>query len=197
MHHYTTIGKFKLELQSGKPNLDKNQWVIVLSDLKIWQMTLKNSRAPILCYFKICASFHCHMWIKTGIIVQKRLDWVLTSITLTFDHWPWPFAGTSLLSMVITPENFIMTLLDEHCEKGVTDRQMDGRSGGQTDKCSYSCLVATKIRRKELKWNTIRYNYHAWHIPHHLWCLNLWHIIILTSIALWQKALTTHLPNTT
>ena len=30
-------------------------------DLKIWQMTLKNNRAPFLCYFKLCASFHSHL----------------------------------------------------------------------------------------------------------------------------------------
>ena len=41
---------------------------------------------------------------------------VLTSVTLTFDLWPWPFAWTSLLSMVITFENF-----------GRADGQTDGR----------------------------------------------------------------------
>ena len=30
-------------------------------------------------------------------------NWVVTSVTLTFDLWPWPFAWTSLLSLVITP----------------------------------------------------------------------------------------------
>ena len=36
-------------------------------------MTLKNNRAPLLCYFKLCAWFHCHMRIQTGVRVQKRL----------------------------------------------------------------------------------------------------------------------------
>ena len=65
------------------------------------------------------------MWIQTRVTVRKRLSWVLTSVTLTFDLWPWPFAWTSLLSLVITPENFMMIWWWEHGEKGVTDRRTD------------------------------------------------------------------------
>ena len=49
------------------------------------------------------------------------------------DLWPWPFAWTSLLSLVITPENFMMIRWWEHSQKGVTDRQTDGRTDGRTD----------------------------------------------------------------
>ena len=80
-------------------------------------MTLQNNRAPLLCCFQLCAWFHCHMWIQTGVRVRKRLSWVLTSVTLTFDLWPWPFAWTSLLTMVITPENFMMIRWWEHGEQ--------------------------------------------------------------------------------
>ena len=45
-------------------------------DLEIWQMTLKNNRAPLLCSFKLCASFHSHWWIQTGVTVRKRSIWV-------------------------------------------------------------------------------------------------------------------------
>ena len=113
-------------------------------------MTLKNNRAPLLCCFQLCAWFHCHMWIQTGVRVRKQLSWVLTSVTLTFDLWPWPFAWTSLLTMVITPGNLMMIRWWEHGEKGVTDRrtdrQTDGRTDGRTDGLnqSYSCLVAAK-----------------------------------------------------
>ena len=65
------------------------------------------------------------MWIQTGVTVRKRLSWVLTSVTLTFDLWPWPFAWTSLWSLVTTPENFMMIRWWEHCQKGVTDGQTD------------------------------------------------------------------------
>ena len=48
-------------------------------------MTLKNNRAPLLCYFKLCASFRSH-W-------QGVQPWALTKFpdfSLTF---PWPFCG--------------------------------------------------------------------------------------------------------
>ena len=30
-------------------------------------MTLKNNRAPLLCYGKLCAAFESHQWIQTGV----------------------------------------------------------------------------------------------------------------------------------
>ena len=128
------------------PNLGQIRRSLEPCDLEIWRMTLKNNRAPLLCCFQLCAWFHCHMWIQTGVRVRKRLSWMLTSVTLTFDLWPWPFAWTSLLTMVITPENFMMIRWWEHGEKGVTDRQTDRQTDGQTDGLnqSYSCLVAAK-----------------------------------------------------
>ena len=65
-------------------------------------------------------------------------SWVVTSVTLTFDLWPWPFAWTLPWSNVITPENFMMIRWWEHSQKGVTDGQTDGqtdrRTDGQTDR---------------------------------------------------------------
>ena len=119
------------------PNLGQIRRFLEPCDLEIWRMTLKNNRAPLLCCFQLCAWFHCHMWIQTGVRVRKRLSWVLTSVTLTFDLWPWPFAWTSLLTMVITPENFMMIRWWEHGEKGVTDRQTDGRTDRRTDWTSH------------------------------------------------------------
>ena len=128
------------------PNLGQIRRFLEPCDLEIWRMTFKNNRVPLLFCFQLCAWFHCYMWIQTGVRVRKRLSWVLTSVTLTFDLWPWPFAWTSLLTMVITPENFMMIRWWEHGDKGVTDRQTDGRTDGQTDGLnqSYSCLVAAK-----------------------------------------------------
>ena len=116
------------------PNLGQIRRFLEPCDLEIWRMTLKNNRAPLLCCFQLCAWFHCHMWIQTGVKVRKRLSWVLTSVTLTFDLWPWPFAWTSLLTMVIIPENFMMIRWWEHGEKvWQTDRQTDGHTDGRTD----------------------------------------------------------------
>ena len=108
-------------------------------------MTLKNNRAPIFCHIKLYASFHRHMCIQTGVMVRKWLNWVLTSVTLTFDLWPWPFAWTSLLSMVLTPDNFMMIRWWKHSEKGVTDGPTDRRTDRQTDWLTiHRRLVAAK-----------------------------------------------------
>ena len=148
-------------------------------------MTLWNNRAPLLCYFKLCASFRSHWWIQTWVTVRKHpilvklviflsrmtlkfggialkntrapflcysklcpfiaigkfklelqsgnaqigAKFVLTSVILTFDLWPWRVAWTSLLSVVITSENFMVIRWQEHCEKGVTGRRRDRSTG--------------------------------------------------------------------
>ena len=76
---------------------------------------------------------------SSGVTVQKRLNWVWTSVTLTFDLWPWPCAWTLPWSLIITLDNFMMLLWWKHSEKGVID--------GQTDRKyhSLSCLVAAKM----------------------------------------------------
>ena len=109
-------------------------------------MTLKNNRAPLLSNIKLCASFHHHMWIQTGVTVRKRLSWVLTSVTLTFDLWPWPFAWTFLWSLVITPENFMMIWWWEHSEKGGTDRQTDGQTDNTICKAAWSQLKTYRLK---------------------------------------------------
>ena len=70
------------------PNLGQICRFLALCDLEIWRMTFKNNRAPLLSNIKLYVSFHHHMWIQTGVTVRKRLSWVLTSVTLTFDLWP-------------------------------------------------------------------------------------------------------------
>ena len=84
VHHFIAICKCKMELQSGNAKFGSKSTIFVPCDLDIWRMTLKNNRAPLLCYFKLCASFHSHPLIQTAVTVRKRLSWVLTSVTLTF-----------------------------------------------------------------------------------------------------------------
>ena len=119
------------------PNLGQIWRFLAPCDLEIWRMTLKNNRAPLLSNIKLYVSFHHHMWIETRVTVRKRLSWVVTSVTLTFDLWPWPFAWTLPWSLVITPEtpdNFMMIRWWEHCQKGVTDRRTDRQTYIQTDR---------------------------------------------------------------
>ena len=73
--------------------LDLNRWFFSPCDLEIWWMTPKNNRAPLLCYFKLFASFRSHWRIQTGVTVRKRPIWVnidafFSHVTLKFDGWP-------------------------------------------------------------------------------------------------------------
>ena len=76
LHHFVAIGEFKLELQSGNAQSGSN--LTLFRAVWPWnlRMTLKNNRATLLCYFKLCASFHYHWWIQTGVRVRKRPIWV-------------------------------------------------------------------------------------------------------------------------
>ena len=70
------IWKLRPAYSSETPNLGQNRWCFVPCDLEIWWMTLENNRASLLCSFKLCATFHSHQWIKTGVTVRKCPIWV-------------------------------------------------------------------------------------------------------------------------
>ena len=80
------------------PNLGQNRRFLEPCALAIWCMTLKNNRAPLLCYFKLYASFHSHRWFQTWVTVRKRPIWVKfdnfwSHVPLQFDVWPWKTIG--------------------------------------------------------------------------------------------------------
>ena len=94
----TPLGEFKQDLLSGNAQFGSKSAFLVPCDLEIWWMTLKNNRAPLLYYIKLCASFKSHMWFQTGVTVRKRLiriqiDNFLSHVTLKFDGWPWKTIG--------------------------------------------------------------------------------------------------------
>ena len=69
-----------------------------LCDLEIWCMTLKNNRALLLYYIKLCVSFQIHRWVQTKVTVRKRpirvkIGDFLSSVTMKFDGWPWKTIG--------------------------------------------------------------------------------------------------------
>ena len=70
------IWKLRPAYSPETPNLGQNGWCFVPCDLEIWWMTLENNRASLLCCFKLCATFHSHRWIQTGVTVRKRPIWV-------------------------------------------------------------------------------------------------------------------------
>ena len=70
------IWKLRPAYSPETPNLGQNQWCFVLCDLEIGWMTLENNRPSLLCCFKLCATFHSHRWIQTGVTVRKDPIWV-------------------------------------------------------------------------------------------------------------------------
>ena len=95
VHHFVAIGEFKLPCYGLET---RNLGQIRQCNLEIWRMTLKNNRASLLCYVKLCAPFRSHWWIQTGVAVRKRPIWVKfdnfqSRVTLKFDEWPWKTIG--------------------------------------------------------------------------------------------------------
>ena len=70
------IWKLRPAYSPETPKLGQNRWCFVSCDLEIWWMTLENNRASLLCCLKLCATFHSHWWIQTGVTVRKRQIWV-------------------------------------------------------------------------------------------------------------------------
>ena len=114
------------------PNLGQNRRSFVPCDLEIWRMTLKNNRALLLCYFKLCC-FILQPYVNSNWSYSPETA-ILGFDLCDRDLWPWPLAWTSLVSMVITPENFMMIRWEEHSVKGVTDRRTDRQTDGQTER---------------------------------------------------------------
>ena len=78
-----------LSYKSETLNWGQNWHFFVLCNLEIWWMILKNNRTPLLCYFKLWASFSSHMWVQTGVTVKKipKLGQkIVTAVTLELWH---------------------------------------------------------------------------------------------------------------
>ena len=74
VYHFIGISKFKMEIKSGNAKFGSKSKIFVPCDLEIWQMTLKNDRATLLCHLKLCASFHSHLWIQISVTIRKQLS---------------------------------------------------------------------------------------------------------------------------
>ena len=55
-------------------NSGKNWWFFVPHDLDIWWMILKNNRATLLYYIKLCAAFQSHWHIQTEVNSPQTLN---------------------------------------------------------------------------------------------------------------------------
>ena len=123
VHHFTAIGGFKLELQSGNAQFGSNSTIFLamwpgnLTDDLEKQLGTSPKQHKALCI--ISSSYVNSNWSYSPATAKLGYD------LCDLDLWPWPFAWTSLLSLAITPENFVMIRWWEHSQKGVTDRQTD------------------------------------------------------------------------
>ena len=76
VHHFNAIGRFKHTLQSGNAQLGSKSTIF----LAVWPRNLtddlKNNRAPLLYYSKLCASLRTHWWSQIGVTVRKHPIWV-------------------------------------------------------------------------------------------------------------------------
>ena len=111
------------------PNLGQIRRFLEPCDLGIWGMTLKNNRAPLLCYSKLCAAFRSHWWIQTGLTVRKRPIWVKcdafqSHVTLKFDGWPSKtighlfYATSSLVHHFLAIDEFKLKLQSGNAQSG-------------------------------------------------------------------------------
>ena len=93
VQHFEATDEFKLELQSGNAQSGSNSTIFIA--VRLWNLAddLANNRAPLLCYFKLCASFRTHWWIQTWVSVRKpwfgsKSTIPFSSMTLKFYGWP-------------------------------------------------------------------------------------------------------------
>ena len=100
---------------------------------------LSLATSSLVCHFIAICDFNLSNGPETATLAFDLCDLDL-----------WPLTLTSPLSLVITPEIFMMIRWWEYDEKGVTDGRTDGRTDGLNH--SQSCLVAAKIDKQIYRW---------------------------------------------
>ena len=154
------IGECKLDLQSGNTKFGSKLTIFCL--LWPWNLTrwpwighLCSATSSWVHHFIAICEFKLELWYGKAQIGAK---FVLTSVTLNFDLWPWPFAWTLVLSMVITPKRFMMIRLWTFSEKGVTVLWTDGQTHGRMDRWTEPFIELLGHSLKSLSWQIIVYN---------------------------------------
>ena len=112
VNYFKASSEFKLELQSRNAQFgSKSAYFFAQCVLEIWWMTLKNNRAPLLCYFNLCVWSHSHWSIQTGVTVWKCpiQDFFLFRATLKFYGWPWKTIGHLFYAPLSFVHHFIAT----------------------------------------------------------------------------------------
>ena len=147
----------------GTPDWGQNRLFFVPCDLEIWRMTLKNNIAPLLCYFKLCVSFHSHWWIQTRVIIPKRPNWGKFCFDLC-ELDLWPLILTVCMDITWVNGNNSWKFHDDTMRGTLrkrrhrrTDGQTDGRTYGRTD---WRVLRAAWSQLKTKQRNTQKTSYY-------------------------------------
>ena len=118
LHHFVAIRNFKLELQFRNAKFGSNSTIV----RAVWPWCLMDDLEKTIGH--LSPSFVNSKWSYGPETVKLSCDFC------DLDLWPLTFAWTSHLSLVITPENFMMIQWWGHSEKGVTDRHTDRHRDG-------------------------------------------------------------------
>ena len=113
------------------PNLGQHLQIYVPCDLEILQMTSKNDKAPLLCHCKLCASFHSHGWIQTGVTVQKRPNWGKNCFD-PFDLDLWHLTLTFCTNIIFVNGNHSWKFYDD-TTRGTLLKRCHRQTDGQTE----------------------------------------------------------------
>ena len=89
VYHFVAISGFKPVTDRKFSIRVKVIPFFVLCGLEIWQIIMKNERAPPLSYFQLCAWLHNHPRIKPRLTVQKRSIRFKSAINSLM--WSWNF----------------------------------------------------------------------------------------------------------
>ena len=71
-------------------------------------VTLKFEGWPWKKKYSTSSKQHQALCIISSSYVNSYWSYSPETVQLSFDLWPWPFAGTLLMSLVITPENLMI-----------------------------------------------------------------------------------------
>ena len=133
MHHFKATGQFKLELQF--PNTQFGSKSAISCAMWPWNlMDDLNIRESLLCFCKLCASFHSHRWIPklqsgNAQIGLKLAIFVPCELGIM---WSWPLTLTFWMGI-----NFVNS---NHSWK-VHDYTMRGTLSKRCDRQSWNTLV--------------------------------------------------------
>ena len=133
--HFIVIREVKLELPYKRSKWSQIVDFSAYMTVKIWRMTSKNNSAPLLCHFKLCASFLSHLCIQPGVTVLKYPNWNKIYFTLC-DLDFWPLILTFCMDIIFVNGNYSWKFHDDkirgtlwkRCDRQ-TDRQTDGQTG--------------------------------------------------------------------